>query len=139
MLSDEEAIDNVNPFVMHDFSLPGGVRQTGSFEDFSEMRSEPGIGEPTRSVYCDYGLCAESTSACSYLDHYTHAVTLIWGIRGTIEVSLTEFVSVSRTIQRFLSLGRSLSHSSFFRLYITQDVKKVLKPRCIKGLLYEVR
>ena len=65
MLSDEEAIDNVNPFVMHDFSLPGGVRQTGSFEDFSEMRSEPGIGEPTRSVYCDYGLCAESTSACS--------------------------------------------------------------------------
>ena len=65
MLSDEEAIDNVNPFVMHDFSLPGGVRQTGSFEDFSEMRSEPGIGEPTRSVYCDYGLCTESTSACS--------------------------------------------------------------------------
>ena len=65
MLSDEEAIDNVNPFVMHDFSLPGGVRQTGSFEDFSEIRSEPGIGEPTRSVYCDYGLCAESTSACS--------------------------------------------------------------------------
>lgn len=65
MLSDEEAIDNVNPFVMHDFSLPGGVRQTGSFEDFSEMRSEPGIGEPTRSVYCDYGLCAESTSECS--------------------------------------------------------------------------
>ena len=65
MLSDEEAIDNVNPFVMHDFSLPGGVRQTGSFEDFSEMRSEPGIGEPTRSVYCDYGLCAESSSECS--------------------------------------------------------------------------
>jgi hypothetical protein len=65
MLSDEEAIDNVNPFVVHDFSLPGGVRQTGSFEDFSEMRSEPGIAEPTRSVYCDYGLCTESTSECS--------------------------------------------------------------------------
>lgn len=65
MLTDEEAIDKVNPFVTHDFSLPGGVRQTGNFEDFTEMRSEPGIPEQGRSVYCDYGLCAESTSQCS--------------------------------------------------------------------------
>jgi len=65
MLNDEDAINDVNPFVSHDFSLPGGVRQTGNFEDFTEMRSEPGIPEKQRSVYCDYGLCAESTSECS--------------------------------------------------------------------------
>jgi len=65
MLNDEDAINDVNPFVTHDFSLPGGVRQTGDFEDFSEMRSEPGIPEQERSVYCDYGLCKESTSECS--------------------------------------------------------------------------
>jgi hypothetical protein len=65
MLNDEDAINDVNPFVSHDFSLPGGVRQTGDFEDFSEMRSEPGIPEQERSVYCDYGLCKESTSECS--------------------------------------------------------------------------
>lgn len=65
MLSDEDTINDVNPFVLRDFSLPGGVRQTGSFEDFTEMRTEPGIQEPTRSVYCDYGLCAESTQDCS--------------------------------------------------------------------------
>jgi hypothetical protein len=65
MLNDEDAINDVNPFVSHDFSLPGGVRQTGNFEDFTEMRSEPGIPEKERSVYCDYGLCAESTSECS--------------------------------------------------------------------------
>lgn len=65
MLNDEDAINDMNPFVTHDFSLPGGVRQTGDFEDFSEMRSEPGIPEQERSVYCDYGLCKESTSECS--------------------------------------------------------------------------
>lgn len=65
MLNDEDAINDVNPFVTHDFSLPGGVRQTGDFEDFSEMRNEPGVPEQERSVYCDYGLCKESTSECS--------------------------------------------------------------------------
>ena len=65
MLDDEDAINDVNPFVVHDFSLPGGVRQTGDFEDFTEIRDEPGIPERERSVYCDYGLCAESTSECS--------------------------------------------------------------------------
>lgn len=65
MLNDEDAIDDINPFVVHDFSLPGGVRQTGDFEDFSEIKSEPGIPEQKRSVYCDYGLCAESTTECS--------------------------------------------------------------------------
>ena len=65
MLDDEDAINDVNPFVVHDFSLPGGVRQTGDFEDFREIRDEPGIPERERSVYCDYGLCAESTSECS--------------------------------------------------------------------------
>jgi hypothetical protein len=44
MLNDEDAINDVNPFVSHDFSLPGGVRQTGNFEDFTEIkRNEPGI------------------------------------------------------------------------------------------------
>ena len=65
MLNDEDATDDVNPFVSRDFSLPGGVRQTGDFEDFTELRSEPGIPIKEKSVYCDYGLCAESTSQCS--------------------------------------------------------------------------
>ena len=65
MLNDEDAINDVNPFVSHDFSLPGGVRQTGDYDDFTEMRSESGISEGERSVYCDYGLCAESTTKCS--------------------------------------------------------------------------
>lgn len=65
MLNDAAAIDDINPFVLHDFSLPGGVRQTGDFEDFTELRSEPGIAKKEKSVYCDYGLCAESTSECS--------------------------------------------------------------------------
>ena len=65
MLSDEDSINDVNPFVTRDFSLPGGVRQTGDFADFTGIRSEKGIPEPERSVYCDYGLCKEASSACS--------------------------------------------------------------------------
>lgn len=65
MLSDEDSINDVNPFVTRDFSLPGGVRQTGDFADFTGIRFEKGIPEPERSVYCDYGLCKEASSACS--------------------------------------------------------------------------
>lgn len=65
MLTDEEAIDKVNPFVTHDFSPPGSVRQSGGYDNFTEIRSESGIQEPKISVYCEYGLCAESTSKCS--------------------------------------------------------------------------
>ena len=65
MLNDKDAIDDINPFVIRDFSLPGGVRQTGDFEDFTEIQSEPGIPEQERSVYCDYGLCDDSPSGCS--------------------------------------------------------------------------
>jgi hypothetical protein len=65
MLTDEEAIDNVNPFVTHDFSLPGSVRQSGGYDDFTEFRVESDMFGPKKSVYCDYGLCADSTSECS--------------------------------------------------------------------------
>ena len=65
MLNDEDAINDVNPFVTHDFSLPGSVRQSGGYDEFTEFRKESGIVEPKRSVFCDYGLCAESTSGCS--------------------------------------------------------------------------
>ena len=82
MLTDEEAIDNVNPFVTHDFSLPGSVRQSGDHDDFTEFRREPGIVEPERSVYCDYGLCEESTSDC-FLSRDVHP-------RRNIDVGFTK-------------------------------------------------
>jgi len=65
MLCDEDAINDINPFVSQDFSLPGGVRQTGNFDDFTKIREEAGIPEQKRSVYCDYGLCAKSDKAHS--------------------------------------------------------------------------
>lgn len=36
MLCDDATINDVNPFVVHDFSLPGGVRQTPEFADHSK-------------------------------------------------------------------------------------------------------
>jgi len=64
MLNDQAAIDDINPFVQHDFSLPGGVRQTGNFEDFEEITPGKGIFEPTKSVFCDTGLCEDERQPC---------------------------------------------------------------------------
>jgi hypothetical protein len=36
MLCDDATINDVNPFVVHDFSLPGGVRQTPEFADHTK-------------------------------------------------------------------------------------------------------
>ena len=54
MLNNEDAINDVNPFVTYDFSLPGGVRQAGDFENFSEMNKtvcKP-VSVDDRSVFC---------------------------------------------------------------------------------------
>jgi hypothetical protein len=64
MLNDEDAINDVNPFVTHDFSLPGGVRQTGGFEDFVEVRPPMHVPVVTKSVFCNTGLCTEETTPC---------------------------------------------------------------------------
>lgn len=64
MLNDEDAIDDVNPFVTHDFSLPGSVRQTSHFGDFQEVPPYKGLPVKEKSVYCTYGLCADEKEPC---------------------------------------------------------------------------
>jgi hypothetical protein len=64
MLNDEDTINDVNPFVTHDFSLPGGVRQTGDFADFVEMKKPLQMPVMEKSVFCSTGLCAEQTKPC---------------------------------------------------------------------------
>jgi hypothetical protein len=61
MLSDEDAIDDVNPFVTHDFSLPGGVRQTGDYEEFEDLKrgSCAAFSVDDKSIFCEYALCDE--------------------------------------------------------------------------------
>jgi len=64
MLNDEDAINDVNPFVTYDFSLPGGVRQTGNFSDFVEVEKTGGLPPATKSVFCNTGLCADQSEPC---------------------------------------------------------------------------
>jgi hypothetical protein len=63
MLNDDDAINDVNPFVTHDFSLPGGVRQTGDFEDFVEVKPKT-LPIEVKSIFCNTGLCADETEPC---------------------------------------------------------------------------
>lgn len=64
MLNDEDAINDVNPFVQRDFSLPGGVRQSGNFEDFQEVPKSGGIPPVGKSIFCTVGLCAAEREPC---------------------------------------------------------------------------
>lgn len=64
MLDDENAINDVNPFVTHEFSLPGNVRQTGVFDDFSNVDKVEDKPVDVKSVYCDYGLCEDASKPC---------------------------------------------------------------------------
>lgn len=58
MLSDEDAINDVNPFVTQDFSLPGSVRQSGGFDNFSNVSASSSIiGDDSESVYCSLASC----------------------------------------------------------------------------------
>ena len=60
MLDEQEAIDHVNPFVTHDFSLPGTVRQTGPFEDYkAPLQNKSAFEDEKKSVYCGFGLCED--------------------------------------------------------------------------------
>ena len=64
MLDDEDAINDVNPFVTRDFSLPGGVRQTGDFADFQEVVPDVNLFNDKKSVFCSVGLCVDETEPC---------------------------------------------------------------------------
>jgi len=61
MLSDENTINDVNPYVVGgEMSLPGTVRQIGHFADFTrEVRPEGyGVPEQERSPMCDVATTA---------------------------------------------------------------------------------
>jgi hypothetical protein len=54
MLCDDATINDINPFVVHDFSLPGGVRQTPEFADYSkDVNTKADIEVPALSPICD--------------------------------------------------------------------------------------
>lgn len=57
MLCDRDTINDINPFVSRDFSLPGGVRQLTEFADRSLVKEKPGMEiQEEKSPYCAYGL-----------------------------------------------------------------------------------
>lgn len=55
MLCDQDTINDINPFVSRDFSLPGGVRQLGDFADRSLVKEKSGMEvQEEKSPYCKY-------------------------------------------------------------------------------------
>ena len=53
MLCDDATINDINPFVVHDFSLPGGVRQTPEFGDYKkDVHTAGDIEVPALSPIC---------------------------------------------------------------------------------------
>jgi len=81
MMNEQDSIDKINPFVVREFSLPGGIRQTDrteiaeyySKDAFARNRpsdteqrllDKTGVGEiykTKKSAFCDTNLCARQT------------------------------------------------------------------------------
>ena len=55
-LSDEESIDRVNPFVQHEFLMPGTSRQVLDFPKHTKFVEQVEPEEVYRSPMCDYGV-----------------------------------------------------------------------------------
>tara|TARA_B110000483_G_scaffold138021_1_gene165016 strand:+ start:386 stop:799 length:414 start_codon:yes stop_codon:yes gene_type:complete len=80
-MNEQDSIDKINPYVVHEFSLPGGIRQTDRMEigeyysKDSIPRNRPsdteqrlldktgvgGIYRVEKSPFCDTNLCAKQT------------------------------------------------------------------------------
>ena len=56
-LSDQDTIDDINPFVQRDFSLPGVSRRPYPFQKF-ETPDEGEFKTDDERVICDYGITA---------------------------------------------------------------------------------
>ena len=54
-LTDEESMDRVNPYVQHDFFMPGTSRQLIDFAEH-EAPTEEEFKDDYRSPMCDYGV-----------------------------------------------------------------------------------
>jgi hypothetical protein len=60
MLSDSNTINDFNPYVMGDFSLPGASRQPQAFDRHPLPRQESDPFVHKESPICDYGITAGS-------------------------------------------------------------------------------
>ena len=58
MLSDSNTINDFNPFVMGDFSLPGASRKPQEFDKFPLPVQEEKFPVDKNSPICDYGITA---------------------------------------------------------------------------------
>lgn len=60
MLDDKNTINDINPYVTRDFSLPGSLRKSSDFADFVDEygRQEKDSFGGNTSPICDYGIAA---------------------------------------------------------------------------------
>jgi len=58
MLSDQNTINDINPYVLIDFSPPGSISAPYKFTTYSKPEEKPSMWEETeneKSIMCDYG------------------------------------------------------------------------------------
>jgi hypothetical protein len=62
MLNDEDAINDVNPYVTHDFLPPGSMKRSGDFDNFANVSTgDVSVSDDNESVYCNFALCETQT------------------------------------------------------------------------------
>jgi|TARA_B100001142_G_C14323709_1_gene651458 hypothetical protein len=96
MLSDQDTIDDVNPFVTHDFSLPGGVRQVGEHRDFAKVTPVRGACGKKQSVYCTTGLCESQSEPGDSFEAIHPRRNIDCGVVEKAEIKIEEKIEDER-------------------------------------------
>ena len=105
MLSDDDSINDINPFVTREFSLPGGVRQTGNFDDFEEIKKSVNVPfKEEGSVFCNEGLCSTQMKPCK-MDKVIHP-------RRNIDCGFTNWE------KREITVGVSNRSIPYFQIFL---------------------
>ncbi len=103
MLDENHSMDKLNPFVVHEFSLPGGVRQSGNFEDFQEVPKSGGIPPVGKSIFCTVGLCAAEKEPCRINRNVQPRRNIDYGLgcgreREPVEVVVSDKATVAQLV-----------------------------------------
>ena len=106
MISDEDTINDVNPFVQRDFSLPGAVGKPHPFQEFKE-EIHVDVHRVEEPHICQYGItsgdktidmCRPSDQTCPLSRPLYPGRNIDMGVDNTNKKSLRMMVSEMKTL-----------------------------------------
>jgi hypothetical protein len=124
MLSDEDSIDKINPYVQHTFSLPGAIGKPHPFEEYEEpLEPEPELLNDNTHI-CETGItsgdkvvetCRPSKVECRLSRPLIPGRNIDMGVD---EKKLVSFETVSSIVQDVKKVAKSMKTLDIFTIVL---------------------